>query len=226
MRPSGGVVDWHSAVAYARWAGKALPTEEQWEKGARGTDGRLYPWGNEWEWPRVNSAERHHGGDFNKVGEWWDWWNPIKDAKKSPGIFTSPVGAYASGASPYGLLDMAGNVYEWCDAWYDAYPGSQAQHEDFGRKYRVVRGGSWNQSSTSLRPAVPPTRDYMSGFVARALLSEMLISGILSSAFSVFLWGVWGFSPNISPRSGSLKIPQNAMLYRVVWLVKDNEDLP
>lgn len=147
------LVDWHSAMAYARWAGKALPTEEQWEKGARGTDGRLYPWGNKWEWARVNSAERHHGGDFNKVGEWWDWWNPIKDAKETPGIFTSPVGAYASGASPYGLLDMAGNVWEWCDAWYDAYPGSQAQHQDFGRKYRVVRGGVWHYNRTNLRCA-------------------------------------------------------------------------
>ena len=147
------LVDWHSALAYAQWAGKALPTEEQWEKGARGTDGRLYPWGNEWDWRRVNSAERHHGGDFNKVGEWWDWWNPIKNAKETPGIFTSPVGAYASGASPYGLLDMVGNVYEWCDAWYDAYPGSQAQHEDFGRKKRVVRGGSWLSNRVNLRCA-------------------------------------------------------------------------
>jgi formylglycine-generating enzyme required for sulfatase activity len=137
------LVDWHSAMAYARWAGKALPTEEQWEKGARGSDGRLYPWGNEWDRQRVNSAERHHGGEFNQVGDWWNWWKPIRDAQETPGIFTSPVGTYAAGASPYGLLDMAGNVWEWCDAWYEAYPGSQAQHEDFGGKNRVVRGGSW-----------------------------------------------------------------------------------
>ncbi|MBE2202071.1 MAG: SUMF1/EgtB/PvdO family nonheme iron enzyme [Anaerolinea sp.] len=163
------LVDWHSAMAYARWAGKALPTEEQWEKGVRGTDGRIFPWGNEWDWQRVNSAERHHGGDFNKVGEWWDWWNPINDAKETPGIFTSPVGAYASGASPYGLLDMAGNVWEWCDAWYDAYPGSQAQHQDFGRKYRVVRGGSWRNDRLILRCAnrfrlTPDFRYYNVGF--------------------------------------------------------------
>jgi formylglycine-generating enzyme required for sulfatase activity len=137
------LVDWDSAAAYARWAGKALPSEEQWEKGARGTDGRLYPWGNEWSWSRCNSAERHHGRDFKNMQEWWDWWKPLDEAKETPGLFTTVVGAYASGASPYGLLDMAGNVWEWCDAWYDAYPGSSTEHEDFGRQYRVVRGGSW-----------------------------------------------------------------------------------
>jgi iron(II)-dependent oxidoreductase len=163
------LVDWHSAAAYAQWAGKALPSEEQWEKGARGHDGRLYPWGNTWDWQRCNSAERHHGGDFKKVQEWWDWWNPIKDAKTSPGIFTSPVGSYPLGASPYGLLDMAGNVYEWCDAWYDAYANSQAQHDDFGRKYRVVRGGSWGNNRNDVRCAArnrntPDYRNYYVGF--------------------------------------------------------------
>ncbi len=163
------LVDWHSAVAYAQWAGKGLPSEEQWEKGARGRNGLLYPWGNEWDWRRCNSAERHHGGDFKKVQEWWDWWNPIKDAKESPGIFTTPVGSLPSGASPYGLLDMGGNVWEWCDGWYDAYPGSQAQHEDFGRKMRVVRGGSWNFNRNYVRSAnrnwlTPDDRSFNVGF--------------------------------------------------------------
>ncbi|MBX3059954.1 MAG: SUMF1/EgtB/PvdO family nonheme iron enzyme [Anaerolineae bacterium] len=163
------LVDWHSAQAYARWAGKALPSEEQWEKGARGSDGRLYPWGNDWDRQRVNSAERHHGGEFKNSQKWWAWWKPIRDAKKTPGIFTSPVGAYPAGASPYGLLDMAGNVWEWCDAWYDAYPGSRAQHEDFGRKNRVVRGGSWVIHRHDLRCAdrsriTPDYRDINVGF--------------------------------------------------------------
>ena len=163
------LVDWHSAAAYAQWAGKGLPSEEQWEKAARGSDGRLYPWGDQWDWQRCNSAERHHGGDFKNIQEWWAWWNPIKDAKESPGVFTSAVGAYPSGASPYGLLDMSGNVWEWCDAWYDAYPGSSAQHDDFGRKKRAVRGGSWYNLRYYARCAdryrlAPDDGDYNVGF--------------------------------------------------------------
>lgn len=163
------LVTWHQAVAYARWAGKGLPSEEQWEKGARGPDGRLYPWGSDWDWRRCNSAERHHGGDFNKVQEWWDWWNPINDAKETPGVFTTAVGAYPAGASPYGLLDMGGNVWEWCDAWFDAYPGSAASHGDFGRKMRVVRGGSWDDNRYLVRCAnrsrdSPDGRNYYVGF--------------------------------------------------------------
>lgn len=147
------LVDWASAAAYAAWAGKALPTEEQWEKGARGSDGRLYPWGNTWDRTRLNSAEGHRGHDFDNVQQWWDWWKPIRDAKATPGLFTTPVGAYPAGASPYGLLDMAGNVWEWCDAWYAAYPGSQAQHPDFGQQYRVVRGGAWGSDRSIARCA-------------------------------------------------------------------------
>lgn len=147
------LVDWQSAIAYAKWAGKALPTEEQWEKGARGDDGRIYPWGNTWDWRHCNSAERHYGRDFDKIQQWWDWWNPLKNAKETPGVFTTPVGSYPLGASPHGLLDMGGNVWEWCDAWYAAYPGSSAQHDDFGRKYRVVRGGAWSARRYNVRCA-------------------------------------------------------------------------
>jgi formylglycine-generating enzyme required for sulfatase activity len=160
-------ITWYEADAYARWRGGRLPSEAEWEYAARNTDGRLYPWGNDFDSARLNYCD-------NMCPNAW------RDKHDTDGFArTAPVGSFESGQSWVGAYDMAGNVWEWTSEWYDAgYHLRDNAIDPLAPNKgieKVLRGGSWNMpglfSRTAYRDGVLP--DSWSSIIGFRVISDV-----------------------------------------------------
>jgi len=144
-------VEWEDARAYCKWAGGRLPSEPEWERAARGGDARVFPWGNQWDRNRCRNFEAIIGRrplspyqNMLRFGEWEGGHDEIREGPVA-------VGSYPAGASPFGCLDLAGNVWEWCAEWYNDQAYQRYSTGDLRppalspQGKRVLRGGAFNQ---------------------------------------------------------------------------------
>jgi len=178
-------VSWDDSKAFCAWGRLALPTEAEWEKAARGADGRKYPWGNQWDRTKANFLDASCPGDKIMMGNGKTLDEHMaqfggRDLECNDGFpYTSPVGSFPAGASPYGALDMAGNAFQWVEDWWDEEGFPRSLKGDFSPpqsgSWRVDRGSSWGNPGvlacrTTMRYGYPPTdRNEHLGF--RVLLS-------------------------------------------------------
>lgn len=136
-------MSWRDASAYATWCGKRLPTETEWEYAARGGEYARWPWGEEWDPDRCNSAEWHVGRPLLRLTDWLEWWTERHEIMGSIPA-TTAIGTFPA-QGPFGVGDTAGNVYEWTASLCEPYGArfTSPTFEALQGRFRVLRGGSW-----------------------------------------------------------------------------------